>query len=209
MTLAIAGAMLPIAGAAVEEVMEKRVLKLQLTVAITLAIGGSIFAGGLNLNDLYFGFGALFCLTAVVLFAGVTQATTHDLKVLSPIRQTTITFTGCFFIVVLAYMGSAVIGVQTLHIGLTGTMQINLLTLMVVVSTALAQLLWIWGAGGLGILLASIHMNGAPFYVMAIVVVLIEDQWDWNQAFGLALVGIAVFMAQPRKLFKLSTIRHH
>ena len=52
MTLAIAAAMMPIAGAAVEEVMEKRVLKLQLTVAITLAIGGSIFAGGLNLNDL-------------------------------------------------------------------------------------------------------------------------------------------------------------
>ena len=52
-------------------------------------------------------------------------------------------------------------------------------------------------------------MNAAPFYVMAIVVVFMEDQWDWNQAFGVALVGIAVLMAQPRKLFKLSTNRHH
>lgn len=106
-------------------------------------------------------------------------------------------------------MGSAVIGVEELHIGPTGATEITLLTLMAVVSTALAQLLCIWGSGVLGILIASIHMSAAPFYVMAIVVVFMEDQWNWNQAFGAALVGIAVFVAQPRKLFMHSISRRH
>ena len=67
------------------------------------------------------------------------------------------------------------------------------------------QLLWIWGAGGLGILHASLHMNIAPFYVMAIVVVFMGEQWNWSQAFGAILVGIAVIIAQSKQFNKVST----
>ena len=201
---AIAAAMMPIAGAAVEVVLDKRVLKPHLIVAIVLAFIGGIFSGGVNLNDVTFGFGALFCLLAIVLFAWVTHATTNDLKSLSSIGQTAITLIGCLFVVVAAYIGSVIIGIKESHIGLTSTLEIILLIVMAVVSIALAQLLWIWGAGGLGILLASLHMNIAPFYVMAIVVVFMGEQWNWDQALGAALVGIAVLIAQSKRFNKFS-----
>ena len=89
--------------------------------------------------------------------------------------------------------------------GLTGANELTLLVIMAVASIALAQLLWIWGAGGLGILFASLHMNIAPFYVMAIVVVFMGEQWNWSQAFGAALVGIAVLIAQSRQITEFST----
>ncbi|MDA9990808.1 DMT family transporter [Paracoccaceae bacterium] len=204
-TPAIAAAMMPIAGAAVEVVLDKRMLKLHLIVAIVLAFIGGIFAGGVNLNDVTFGIGALFCLIAIVLFAWVTHATTNDLKLLSPIGQTAITLIGCLTVVLVAYIVSVIIGVKEYHIGLTGVTEITLLIVMAVASIALAQLLWIWGAGGLGILLASLHMNIAPFYVMAIVVIFMGDQWNWSQALGAALVGIAVLIAQSKQFNKFST----
>ena len=204
-TPAIAAAMMPIAGAAVEVVLDKRMLNLHLIVAIVLAFIGGIFAGGVNLNDVTFGIGALFCVIAIVLFAWVTHATTNDLKLLSPIGQTAITLIGCLTVVLVAYIVSVIIGVKEYHIGLTGVTETTLLMVMAVASIALAQLLWIWGAGGLGILLASLHMNIAPFYVMAIVVIFMGDQWNWSQALGAALVGIAVLIAQSKQFNKFST----
>ena len=204
-TPAIAAAMMPIAGAAVEVVLDKRVLKPHLIMVIVLAFIGGIFSGGVNLNDVTFGIGALFCVLAIVLFAWVTHATTRDLKLLSPIGQTAITLIGCLTVVLVAYLGSIIIGIAESHIGLTGPREITLLIVMAVASIALAQLLWIWGAGGLGILLASLHMNIAPFYVMAIVVVFMGEQWNWSQAFGAILVGIAVIIAQSKQFNKVST----
>jgi len=50
-----------------------------------------------------------------------------------------------------------------------------------------------------------LHMNIAPFYVMAIVVLFMGEQWNWSQAFGAALVGIAVLIAQARQFTEVST----
>ena len=202
---AIAAAMMPIAGAAVEVVLAKRVLKLHLIMAIILAFIVGIFASGVNFNDTAFGVGALFCLIAIVLFAWVTHATTNDLKLLSPIGQTTITLIGSLIVVTVAYVACLAFAIKGMHVGLTGATELTLLIIMAVASIALAQLLWIWGAGGLGILFASLHMNIAPFYVMAIVVAFMGEQWNWSQAFGAALVGIAVLIAQSRQLTEGST----
>ena len=204
-TPAIAAAMMPIAGAAVEVVLDKRVLKLHLIIAIILAFVGGIFAGGVNFNDATFGVGALFCLIAIVLFAWVTHATTNDLKSLSPIGQTSITLIGSLIVVSAAYVVCLAFTIKGAHVGLTGATELTLLIVMAVASIALAQLLWIWGAGGLGILFASLHMNIAPFYVMAIVVLFMGEQWNWSQAFGAALVGIAVLIAQARQFTEVST----
>ena len=48
-------------------------------------------------------------------------------------------------------------------------------------------------------------MNIAPFYVMAIVVLFMGEQWDWRQAFGAALVGVAVVIAKSKGFAKFST----
>ena len=71
---------------------------------------------------------------------------------------------------------------------------------------AISQLLWIWAAGGLGLLLASLHMNAVPFYVMLIVVMLFGDPWGWDQAIGAALVVTGEFLTQapgPKKAINL------
>lgn len=65
-----------------------------------------------------------------------------------------------------------------------------------IASLAFAQLLWIWGAG-LGISLASFHMNAVLFYVMVmvIVVILLDGEWRWMQAVGAALVAMVVIIS--------------
>jgi drug/metabolite transporter (DMT)-like permease len=65
-----------------------------------------------------------------------------------------------------------------------------------VASLALAQFMWIRGAAGLGILLASLHMNAVPFYVMVIVVLFLGESWNWWQAAGAAVVAVGVLLAQ-------------
>ena len=98
-TPTIAAAMMPIAGAAVEVVLDKRVLKVHMMVAMELTFIGGALSSGVNLNDLTFGIEGLFCMLAIVLFAWVTHATTNDLNSLSPIGQTAITLIGCFTLV--------------------------------------------------------------------------------------------------------------
>lgn len=61
------------------------------------------------------------------------------------------------------------------------------------------------GCWWFGDFIASLHMNIAPFYVMAIVVLFMGEQWNWSQAFGAALVGIAVLIAQARQFTEVST----
>ena len=67
---------------------------------------------------------------------------------------------------------------------------------------AISQLLWIWAAGRLGILMASLHMNAVPFYVMLIVVMFLGDPWCWDQAIGAVLVATGVLLAQAPGLKK-------
>ena len=81
-------------------------------------------------------------------------------------------------------------------IGTLDSRHIVLLVFSSVASLALAQFMWIRGASGLGILLASLHMNAVPFYVMVIVVMFLGAQWNWWQAAGAAIVAIGVMLAQ-------------
>ena len=80
--------------------------------------------------------------------------------------------------------------------GLIDSRHIVLLVFASLASLALAQFMWIRGASGLGILLASLHMNAVPFYVMVIVVLILGEEWNWWQASGAVLVGAGVIIAQ-------------
>ena len=59
-TPAIAAAMMPIAGSAVEVVFDKRRLRLHLLIAIVLAFAGGLLAGGVSLNNGAFGLDFVF-----------------------------------------------------------------------------------------------------------------------------------------------------
>ncbi|MGB1613029.1 MAG: hypothetical protein ACPHCM_06110, partial [Arenicellales bacterium] len=67
-------------------------------------------------------------------------------------------------------------------------------------SSGIAQLLWIFGAGRLGIMIASFHMNAAPFYVMLILVALSHGNLEARRALGAGIVIVGVILAQQKKI---------
>jgi len=205
-TPAIAAAMMPIFGAALEVVFDNRKLRFNLIIGILFALVGGYLATGLNLSEGSFGNGALMCMLAVFLFAWATRATTRNFPSLTGLGQTTLTIVGAFVFMLLAYAVAKMSGYAEIHIGSTDGLSIMLLLLFALVSMAIAQLFWIWGAGRLGILLASFHMNAVPFYVMVTLVIVMNQQWQWRQAAGAALVAIGVLLAQYTDVNKKKSI---
>ena len=195
-TPAIAVAMMPIAGAAIEVMLDGRRMNLYLASALVLALLGGYLATGVDAAKATFGIGALMCLAATILFAWATRATTRSFDSLSTIGQTAVTLSGGLVFVLLAQAFASQVYPAEIAIGRLDTQYLILLAIFALPSSAVAQLLWIWGARGLGILLASFHMNAVPFYVMVIVMVWLDGPWQWGQAVGAALVALAVMIAQ-------------
>ena len=195
-TPAIAASMMPIIGVLLEVTLDGRRLRPRLLGGIVLALLGGLLAIGTRMGDGNFGWGGLLCLLSVVLFAWGTRATTHDFRSLSFVGRTAITMAGSFAIVLTINLAMLLFDISGAEIGLLDTRHIALLVFSSVASLALAQFLWIRGASGLGILLASLHMNAVPFYVMVIVVLFLDEPWNWWQAAGAALVASGVMLAQ-------------
>jgi len=195
-TPAIAASMMPIIGALLEVTLDGRRLKPRLLGGILLALLGGLLATGTRIDEGNFGWGSMLCLFSVVLFAWATRATNHRFRSLSFVGQTTLTLSGSLVVVTLVYLLMRLLQIPGTGIGVLDSQHLGLLVFSSVASLALAQFMWIRGAAGLGILLASLHMNAVPFYVMVIVVLFLGEGWNWGQAAGAALVAIGVLMAQ-------------
>ena len=195
-TPAIAASMMPIIGALLEVSLDGRRMRPRLLLGIVLALAGGLLATGTRMNEGSFGWGSLLCLFSVVLFAWATRATTRGFGSLSFVGRTTITMSGSLTIVFCVFLVMQLFEVSGTAIGTLDSRHIVLLVFSSVASLALAQFMWIRGASGLGILLASLHMNAVPFYVMVIVVMFLGAQWNWWQAAGAAIVAIGVMLAQ-------------
>ena len=195
-TVTIVVAMMPIAGAATEIVFDNRRLSWRLVVGLILAVLGGYLATAAQLTQGHFGFGVVFCLGAIFLFAWVTRATTRQFETLSRTGQATVTLCGGMLVTLVCYGISIVAGFGEIHIGTVDTADWLPLLIFLLPSSGIAQLFWINGAGKLGILLASFHMNAVPFYVMVFLVLLSLDQWHWLQAGAVALVALGVLVSQ-------------
>jgi drug/metabolite transporter (DMT)-like permease len=195
-TPAIAASMMPIVGALLEVTLDGRRMRSRLLCGIVLALMGGLLATGTRMNEGNFGWGSLLCLFSVVLFAWATRATNKNFRGLSFVGQTTITLSGSLVVVLMVYLLMLVFDVPGTNRGLLDTNHILLLVFTSVASLALAQFMWIRGAAGLGIMLASLHMNAVPFYVMVIVVLFLGESWNWWQAAGAVLVAVGVLLAQ-------------
>ncbi|MEM7067323.1 MAG: DMT family transporter [Pseudomonadota bacterium] len=200
-TPAIAAAMMPIAGAILEVLLDGRRLRINLILGIGLAIAGGLLATGAQLSQGSFGIGAGLCLFSVAIFAWGTRATTTELHTLSPIGQSTTTMIGALSFNIVVYFVFIAAGFKEVEFGSLGGNNVYHLLNFAIVSLAIAQFLWIWGAGKLGILLASFHMNITPFYVMVFVLIFFGGEWNWSQAAGAGLVASGVIIAQafPRR----------
>ncbi len=195
-TPAIAASMMPIVGVLLEVTLDGRRLRPRLVLGILLALPGGLIATGARFDEGNFGWGSLLCLFAVFLFAWATRATNQNFRGLSFVGQTTITLSGSLVVVLVIFLLMLLLGVPGTTIGILDTQHLMLLVFTSVASLALAQFMWIRGAAGLGILLASLHMNAVPFYVMVIVVMFLGESWNWSQAAGAALVAVGVLLAQ-------------
>ena len=195
-TPAIAASMMPIVGALLEVSLDGRRLRPRLVFGILLALSGGLVATGARIDEGNFGWGSLLCLFSVFLFAWATRATNQNFRGLSFVGQTTITLSGSLAVVLVIFLLMQLLGVSGTTIGMLDTQHLALLVFTSVASLALAQFMWIRGAAGLGILLASLHMNAVPFYVMVIVVMFLGESWNWSQAAGAALVAVGVLLAQ-------------
>ena len=195
-TPAIAASMMPIVGALLEVTLDGRRLRPRLLFGIGLALAGGLLATGARLSEGSFGWGSLLCLLSVILFAWGTRATNQRFRSLPFVGQTTITLAGSLVVVIAVYLLLRLLDMPGTSVGVLDNRHLALLVFTSAASLALAQFLWIRGAAGLGILLASLHMNAVPFYVMVIVVLFLGETWNWLQAAGAALVAVGVMVAQ-------------
>lgn len=195
-TPAIAASMMPIIGALLEVTLDGRRLRARLVFGILFALSGGLLATGARMSEGNFGWGSLLCLFSVMLFAWATRATNQHFRTLSFVGQTTITLSGSLVVVLAIFLLMQLLDIPGTAVGLLDSTHLLLLVFTSVASLALAQFMWIRGAAGLGILLASLHMNAVPFYVMVIVVLFLGESWNWSQAAGAVLVAIGVLLAQ-------------
>ncbi|MEM7195650.1 MAG: DMT family transporter [Pseudomonadota bacterium] len=196
---AVAASMMPIAGAVIEVIFDGRKMTARLYTGGLFALLGGMLASGANVSQGDFGYGAMLCLVAVVLFAWGTRATTRSLPTMSTTGKTALTMLGALSFIFFVYVLASWFELGGTRVGDTTPFHWLLMFIFAVVSMAIAQLLWIFGSSGLGILLASFHMNAVPFYVMAIVVLIQDKPWNGWQAVGAALVGCGVLIAQSGK----------
>ncbi len=195
-TAAVISASLPLIGIAIEVMFDGRKITRALVAGIALSLIGGMMALDWRAGGLSLGFGALLCFASVVSFTIGSRLTVTAFPHHSPIGRVAVTLTGA---AIAASLGSAA---QAL---LTATPLPNLLSwgagdwgAMLIYSVgamAISQVLWIISIDRLGIGMSSLHINAAPFYVMAILFAL-GGSWIWGQAAAASLVALGVLIAQ-------------
>lgn len=195
-TVAVATAIMPVIGITMEVVLDGRKLTIALVLGLILALVGGVVALGDGIGAVDFGSGALMCLASTVCFTLGSRLTVTAFPALTPLGRTSITLVGAAVsTVVVASLATAIGWSAPPDFTLMGPTEWGALFIFAVGSLALSQILWIMAVGQLGIGLASLHINATPFYVMLILLAL-GGSWNWPQAIGAAIVGLAVLVAQ-------------
>jgi len=194
-TVAIISATMPAIGIALECLLDARRLRAGLMFGLTLSLAGGLLAYGDKLGAVGFGVGALAAFTSVICFTWGSRATVAGFPALSPIGRTTITLTGAALVTSLAALLQIGLGGPASDWPAIGMTEIGALAIYGIGALAISQVLWIISVGQLGIGVAALHINAAPFYVMLFLYAL-GGSWDWMQVLGAAIVGLGVLIAQ-------------
>lgn len=194
-TVAIVSAGMPVVGIAIEVVLDGRRMTLAIVLGLLLSFAGGIIALDLGTAHAGFGLGAAFCLISVVLFAVGSRLTITALPGLTALGSTAVTVTGAGLATFVAAALQDRLGLASADWGRLTVLNWGQLGFFAVVSMALSQFLWIISVGRLGIGLAALHINAAPFYVMLMLFAL-GAAWNWHQALGALVVGLGVMAAQ-------------
>lgn len=193
-TVAIIVSASPLAGAVVERVLDGRRLTRGFALGLAASVLGGVVATG-GAVPAGFGWGAVCAVLSCFLFTWGSHVTVRDFPDLSPLGRTSITLTGGLVFSALALGLSLAAGWVTLPPDLLDPVSLGFLAIYAIAALAFSQVLWIAAVGRLGVAVASMHINVAPFYVMLILVAL-GQAWSWPQAIGAGIVALGVVLAQ-------------
>lgn len=196
-TAALVAATMPVSAVALEIMFDHRRLTMNFAVGAVLVLVGGFLAAGADLREGTYGSGILFGLMASVLFAWGSRKTVKGLPEMSTFGQCTLTLIGAMLFCFSALAVFLVFGWSGTRSAPLSPWGWSMLLTYAWGSMAISQAFWILGVTRLGIGIASFHLNAAPFYVMLIMLAM-GGGWDWNKAFGGALLGVGVILAQRR-----------
>ncbi|PQV58862.1 EamA-like transporter family protein [Defluviimonas denitrificans] len=196
-TVAIIAATMPVVGILLERVHSRRPMRARLIVGLALSLVGGMYAYFSQIGAFTVGLGAVAAFTSVAIFSWGSQRTVVDFPQLSNLGRTTITCAGAAGVLLLTWAISAASGAAPTDWSRIGLAEIGALAIYGFGSLAISQLLWLVGVERLGLGVASMHINAAPFYVM-IFAVMAGGPWNWAQATGATIVILGVLIAQGR-----------
>lgn len=205
-TTAIVAAMSPIAGAVYEFLFDKRRASLRLIAGVALSIIGGLIAVGPAVFVSEAGLGALACIASVFVFVWGTRASNQQMAGDSALARATVTSVGAAGFCAAAWAGASLLGLGAAQAGAFGPGDIANFLVWTILAFVLSQTLWLWSAGALGVLVASLQMNAVPFYVMIAGVLALDADWSWAQAAGAAVVGLGVIVAQAPLRFRRKVV---
>lgn len=194
-TVAIISAALPLVGIALEVAFDGRRLRPSLVLGVALSLLGGVLAlSGKGLGvDL--GLGAALCLASVVLYTLGSRLSVTALPDLTPLGRTAATVAGAGLTVTLLATIAGQLGAAATDWAALGPRDWVALMIFALFSMAVSQILWVASVGSLGIGLAALHINAAPFYVMLIALAF-GGSWNGMQALGALVVVLGVILAQ-------------
>ena len=196
-TTALAAATMPVGGVALEVALDGRRLTRNFVFGIGLVLLGGFLATGVNWQDAGFGLGAAVGLSASALFAWGSRGTVKNLPGMTPLGQTAVTTVGMALFCMVVFAVFALAGSDFAIVPVMDANGWGLMLIYAWVALAISQVFWIYGVSGLGIGVASFHLNAAPFYVMLILLAF-GGSWSWMQAVGAAVLTAGVVIAQRR-----------
>jgi len=194
---ALAAATMPLAAVTLEVIFDGRRITRWFLIGIILVLFGGFVATGATLDSASFELrlGALLVFLPAAIFAWGSRATVKNLPEMTSLGQSTIT---TFGMVVFALVLYVICNLFFQFIGPYPEITVRHFGLLLIYAWfgfAISQIFWIRGVRGLGIGIASFHLNALPFYVMFFLF-LLGESWNWQQAIGAVIVTTGVILSQ-------------
>ncbi len=197
-TTAVIAATMPVVGITLECLFDGRRLTGRLVIGILLSVAGGVAVYGARMGHLNMGLGAASALASVVVFTWGSRASVTALPGLSALGRTAVTITGGSVVVFLMQTVLPHLDGASIPWDRIGAREWSYAAIYGIGSMAISQLLFLVGVAGLGIGLATMHINAAPFYVMLLSLAFGAD-WSWSAVAAAALVVLGVLIAQGRR----------
>ena len=194
---ALAAALMPIAGVALEILLDKRKINFWFLVGMFLVLLGGLFSIGSELHSLEFGIGLLVAMFSVSAFAWGSRATVKNIPNKTTLEQTVVTTFGMACFSIFIYVICFYLKLPYTEIPTVTPKGLLYLLIYSWIALGISQILWIRGVYDLGIGVASFHLNVAPFYVMLILFIVGKD-WVWLQAIGAMIIIFGVVISQKK-----------